>query len=229
MQALCLAFSAHAASRGYSIAAGEKIKAAEDAASSARSSKRRAERKTKEAEQKVAALEKKVNDFEAARDRAEAQHREDEEARRAAEEACRAAEEALAVAQREHARFVQEELPRQLEEARRLGWEDYQKSDEFEARIAAEYRTGFLDMKAGFHHTNPHIVGVDWSFAPEESEGSDDGEAAMAEGGEAATPMVEEGEVAEDDMDLEDMIILDEPDLPAPSEQPDAADQPPAE
>ena len=175
-------------------------------------------------------MEEKLTEVEAARERGETQCQEEAAARRAAEEA-------LSAAEREHARFVQEELPRQLEHARRLGWEDYKKSDEYAARIAAEYRTGFLDMKAGFRINNPNVVGVDWSFAPEDSEGFEDGEAAtpVIEEGEAATPMIEEGEVAEDEMDFENVIDLDEPehpdetDQPAPHEQPDTADQPPAE
>ena len=92
--------------------------------------------------------------------------------------------------------------------------------------MAAQYKNGFLDMKAGFHLTNPHITGVDWSFAPEPSKET------VAE--DEGAPRVEEGEVTGDTMEIEDVIVLNEPEQPpaadaAAADTATAAEQPPTE
>lgn len=191
LQALCLAFTANAATCGYSGVVEEKVREAESRATTARAGRKKAEKRASDAEQKVRDLEAKLSEAETARAQLDAKCQEEGAARQRAEEA-------LAAAERERSRLMQEELPRQLEQARRLAVEDYMASADFKALLSAEYRNGFLDMKAGFRVSNPHIVGVDWSYALEVSE-----ETAVEE---EATPMIEEGEVTGEAMDFENLI-----------------------
>ncbi|GMN49658.1 hypothetical protein TIFTF001_018831 [Ficus carica] len=83
------------------------------------------------------------------------------------------------------------------------------------------------DMKAGFRMANPSVVGVGWSFVPEES-------------GETAAEIIEEGEVSGVARAPEEVVVLDDlepkaaPEVPAEQpaigmELPPAAPEVPAE
>ena len=114
------------------------------------------------------------------------------------------AEDDLAAAHSENSRFLQETLPAALDQARRLAFEEYQNSSEFDARLLVKYKEGMQDMKAGFTVSNPTVTGVDWSFVPEIS-----GETTIEEEG-APQVEVEEGEVTGGARSVEDVVILDE-------------------
>ncbi|GMN66701.1 hypothetical protein TIFTF001_035763 [Ficus carica] len=81
------------------------------------------------------------------------------------------------------------------------------------ARLVAEYKDGMRDMKLGFTDANPTLVGVNWSFLPEES-----GETMVEDA-------PEEGEVSGAVRAPEDVVVLDGDEQPTASEQPVAPDQ----
>ena len=90
---------------------------------------------------------------------------------------------------------------------------EYLESDEFQARLVAEYKDGMRDMKLGFTDANPTLVGVNWSFLPEES-----GETMVEDA-------PEEGEVSGAVRAPEGVVVLDGDEQPTASEQPVAPDQ----
>ena len=111
----------------------------------------------------------------------------------------RRARDELASARAEHARYLEVALPAALEDARTQAVEDFLRSEDFHSRLVTEYHEGMRDMKAGFRIANPSVVGVDWSFVPEES-----GETAAAE-------IIEEGEVSGAARAPEEVVVLDDP------------------
>ncbi|GMN58138.1 hypothetical protein TIFTF001_027232 [Ficus carica] len=192
--------------------AADDLKAAESAARDARS----AEKAAKEARNLARDAEKKaIEEAKAADARAKAAK---ERAQRA-EERVRAAEEWAQAAEKDSSDDRQ-----QLEEAgqkaeadlaspRAQAVDEYLQSDEFQARLVAEYKDGMRDMKLGFTDANPTLVGVNWSFLPEES-----GETMVEDA-------PEEGEVSGAVRAPEDVVVLDGDEQPTASEQPVAPDQ----
>ena len=155
------------------------------------------------AEGRVKDAEKRVSEAEAARVRAE--------------ETLRQVRGELASAKAEHVRFAEVDFPAALEAARAQAVDEYLQSDDFNSRLLAEYQDGMRDMKAGFRHANPTLVGVDWSFVPAESGESD----ADEDDGQAA----EEGEVTGATRTEDEVVVIDDAEPPPGSaaEEPRAA------
>ncbi|GMN74224.1 hypothetical protein TIFTF001_054982, partial [Ficus carica] len=84
--------------------------------------------------------------------------------------ALRKAEEDLGSARASHQRYLEVALPAALEDAKATALAEYLESEDFRARLVAEYNDGMRDMKAGFIATNPTLVEVDWSFVPDWSD-----------------------------------------------------------
>ena len=183
--ALCLAFLRSTTARDYARRIVELVSSVNTEAKSARYGEKKAEEE-KVAEEKAKDVEKRASQ---------------------AKEAQKKAEDDLAAARLEHSRYLQVALPAALDEARRQLVEDYQQSDEFNARLLAGYKEGMWDMKDGFTLTNPTVTGVNCSFVPEAS-----GETA-AEGERA--PEAEDGEVTRGSHVAEEVVIIDEPKQPA--------------
>ncbi|GMN59081.1 hypothetical protein TIFTF001_028173 [Ficus carica] len=167
--------------------AADDLKAVESAARDARS----AEKAAKEARNLARDTEKKaIEEAKAADARA-----------KAAEERAQQLEEAGRKAKAD------------LASARAQAVDEYLQSDEFQARLVAEYKDGMRDMKLGFTDANPTLVGVNWSFLPEES-----GETMVEDA-------PEEGEVSGAVRAPEDVVVLDGDEQSTASEQPVAPDQ----
>lgn len=121
-----------------------------------------------------------------------------------AEEARKKAEGELSFVRSDHSHYLQEVLPVALDQARQQAVADYQRSEEFEARLLVEYKEGMRDMKASFAMANPTLIGLDWSFMPEISrETIGEGNGAVVGGGE-------DGEVVGGAQVAEDVIVIKE-------------------
>ncbi|GMN69813.1 hypothetical protein TIFTF001_038863 [Ficus carica] len=116
------------------------------------------------------------------------------------EAAKKTAEQELTAARAEHKRYLEVAFPAALAVARVEAVEEFLRSEDFRARLVSEYQEGMRDMKAGFIAANPSLVGVDWSFVPEESEET------------AAEGAVEEGEVMGTAPAPENVVVLDDTD-----------------
>ncbi|GMN45071.1 hypothetical protein TIFTF001_014270 [Ficus carica] len=211
-EALCISISGSAVSREAANRAADDLKAAESVARDARS----AEKGAKEARNLARDAEKKaIEESKAADARAKAA----EERAQRVEERIRAAEEWAQAAEKD-ASDVRQQLEEagqkakaDLASARAQAVDEYLQSDEFQARLVAEYKDGMRDMKLGFTDANPTLVGVNWSFLPEES-----GETMVEDA-------PEEGEVSGAVRAPEDVVVLDGDEQPIASEQPVAPDQ----
>ncbi|GMN36693.1 hypothetical protein TIFTF001_042495 [Ficus carica] len=190
----------------------DDLKAAETAVRDARS----AEKAAKEARNLARDAEKKAIEEAKAVD---ARAKTAEERALKAEERIRAVEEWAQTAEKDasDARQQLEEAGRKAEAdlaaARALAVDEYLQSDEFQARLVAEYKDGMRDMKLGFTDANPTLVGVNWSFLPEES------------GETLAEDAPEEGEVSGAVRAPDDVVVLNGDEEPTASEQPVALDQ----
>ncbi|GMN47478.1 hypothetical protein TIFTF001_016646 [Ficus carica] len=188
----------------------DDLKAAETAVRDARS----AEKAAKEARNLARDAEKKAIEEAKA---ADARAKTAEERALKAEERIRAAEEWAQAAEKDasDARQQLEEAGKKAEAdlaaARAHAVDEYLQSDEFQARLVAEYKDGMRDMKLGFTDANPTLVGVNWSFLPEES-----GETLVEDA-------PEEGEVS--GAVRAPVVVLDGDEEPTASEQPVAPDQ----
>ena len=124
------------------------------------------------------------------------------------EEALRKTKNDLTSARAEHARYIQVTFPAAFEESRARVVEDFLQFEDFNSRLVAEYKESMWDMKARFTMANPSVVGVNWSFVPEESEET------------AAEEVQKEGEVSGAVRVPEDVVVLDDPVQPVATEQP---------
>ncbi|GMN48599.1 hypothetical protein TIFTF001_017760 [Ficus carica] len=194
IKALCLAFSKSAAARGYANRMEEAVSLAEAEDRRVRDAEKKAEDKAKAAEEKVKAAEERAKDAEKKTSEAEATCRK-------VEDALRKAESDLASARSEYARYIQVPLPAAIEDAWQQAVEDFMQSEDFNSRLVAEYKKGMQDMKAGFVLTNPTVSG----------------ETAAKEEG---VREVKEEEVTGAARVPEDVVVLDEPEQLAASEQP---------
>ncbi|GMN64581.1 hypothetical protein TIFTF001_033663 [Ficus carica] len=130
------------------------------------------------------------------------------------EAAKRTAKQELAAARAEHKRYLEVAFPAALADARVEAVEEFLRSEDFQARLVSEYQEGMWDMKAGFIEANPSLVGVNWSFVPEESEDT------------AVEGAAEEGEVTGATPAPENLVVIDDPDQSEAPDQPAAAEQP---
>nr|GMN67058.1 hypothetical protein TIFTF001_036115 [Ficus carica] len=192
--------------------AADDLKAAESAARDTRS----AEKAAKEARNLARDAEKNaIEEAKAADARAKAV----EERAQRAEERVRAAKEWAQATEKDasDARQQLEEAGQKAEadlaSARAQAVDEYLQSDEFQARLVTAYKDGMRDMKLGFTDANPTLVGVNWSFLPEES-----GETMVEDASE-------EGEVSGAVRAPEEVVVLDGDEQPAAAEQPVAPDQ----
>ncbi|GMN30726.1 hypothetical protein TIFTF001_041497 [Ficus carica] len=209
--ALSVMFSGSAAARSYANRVADEIKSAEAEAKSARS----VEKEAKSACDVAREAEKRADDrARAAEDKLKAAENSAlvaEAARAGMEESLRRAQDELASVRAEHARYLEVAIPAALADARAQAVEDFLGSEDFHSRLVAEYQEGMRDMKAGFRMVNPSVVGVDWSFVPEEF-------------GETAAEIIEEGEVSGAARTPEKVVVLDDPEpeaaLEVPAEQP---------
>ncbi|GMN22133.1 hypothetical protein TIFTF001_051182 [Ficus carica] len=209
--ALSVAFSGSAAARSYTNRVADDIKSAEAEAKSAWS----AEKEAKSARDAAREAEKRADDrARAAEDKLKAAENSAlvvEAARAGMEESLQRAQDELVSVRAEHARYLEVALPAALANARAQAVEDFLGSEDFHSRLVAEYQEGMRDMKVGFRMANPSVVGVDWSFVPEES-------------GETAAEIIKEGEVSAAARAPEEVVVLDDPEPEAapgvPAEQP---------
>ncbi|GMN59471.1 hypothetical protein TIFTF001_028552 [Ficus carica] len=209
--ALSVTFSGSAAARSYANRVADDIKSAETEARSARS----AEKEAKSARDAAREAEKRAEDrARGAEDKLKAAENSAlvaEAARAGMEESLRREQDELASVRAEHARYLEVALPAALADARAQAVEEFLGSEDFHSRLVAEYQEGMRDMKAGFRMVNPSVVGVDWSFVPEESS-------------ETATEIIEEGEVSGAARAPEEVVVLDDPESEVAPEVP--AEQP---
>ncbi|GMN47899.1 hypothetical protein TIFTF001_017071 [Ficus carica] len=222
IEALCLAFSGSAAARGYANRMADAVKSAETKAQSARHAKKdakaakdaakeaqkKAEDRAKSAGERARSTEERARSTEEWARNAEKDASDAEIARCGMEEALRKAQNDLSSARAEHDRYTKIVLPAVLEEARAWAVEDFLQSEEFNSCLVAEYQEGIWDMNAGFTAANPWVVGVNWSFVPEESK-----ETTVEE-------VQDEGEVSGAPRVPEDVVVLDDPEQSAATEQP---------
>ncbi|GMN62260.1 hypothetical protein TIFTF001_031350 [Ficus carica] len=212
IEALCISISGSAVAREAANRAADDLKAVVSAARDDRS----AEKAAKEARNLARDAEKKAIEEAKA---ADAWAKAAEERAQRAEERIRAAKEWAQAAEKDasDARQQLEEAGRKakadLAFARAQAVDEYLQSDEFQARLVAEYKDGMRDMKLGFTDANPTLVGVNWSFLPEESDET------MVE------DALEEGEESGAVRAPEDVVVLDGDEQPTASEQPVAPDQ----
>ncbi|GMN66519.1 hypothetical protein TIFTF001_035583 [Ficus carica] len=197
IETLCILFSGSAAAKAHANRMADEVKSTEaDARSAWRSekeartakdvakeAKREAEDRAKTANERTRLAEEELRRVEDWAKKAERDSEEAETSRLEMEAALKRAEQELAAARAEHKRYLEVGFPAALADARVEAVEEYLRSEDFRARLVSEYQEGMRDMKAGFIAANPSLVGVDWSFVPEESEGT------------AAEGAVEEGEV----------------------------------
>ncbi|GMN53229.1 hypothetical protein TIFTF001_022367 [Ficus carica] len=211
LQALSVAFLRSAVARSYANRVADDIKSAEAEARSAWS----AEKKVKSAHDAAKEAEKRAEDrVRGAEDKLKAAENSAlvaEVARAGMKESLRRAQDELAFIRAEHARYLAVALPAALANARAQVVEDFFGSKDFHSRLVAEYQKGMWDMKAGFRMANPSVVGVDWSFEPEES-------------GETAAEIIVEGEVSGAARAPEEVVVLNDPDPEGAPEVP--AEQP---
>ncbi|GMN61201.1 hypothetical protein TIFTF001_030284 [Ficus carica] len=199
IETVCILFSGSAAARAHSNRMADeakkevedRAKAAEEAARSVEEKLRRAEEWAKKAEQKSEEAETLWLELDVA---------------------LKKVEQELEAARAEQKRYLEVALPAALNDARAQAVQQYLQSEDFRARLVTEYKDGMRDMKAGFIAT-PSLVGVDWSFVPEESEET------------AAEGALEEGEASGAAPVPENVVVLDDPEQPVATEQP-AVDQP---
>ncbi|GMN48525.1 hypothetical protein TIFTF001_017705 [Ficus carica] len=199
----------------------DEVKSAEADARTARRSEKEArtargvaEEAKREAEARAQAAEEELRRVEEWAKKAEQDSEEAETSRLEMEAAKKTAEQELAAARAEHKRYLEVAFPAALVDARVEAVEEFLRSEDFRARLVSEYQEGMRDIKAGFITANPSLVGVDWSFVPEESEET------------AAEGAAEEGEVTGAAPAPENVVVLDDPDQPEAPDQPAAAEQP---
>ncbi|GMN51145.1 hypothetical protein TIFTF001_020299 [Ficus carica] len=185
----------------------KEARAAKGAAEEAR---KKAEDRAKAAEERAKLTEEKLRFAEDWARKAEQDAEEAETSRWEMTEAMNKAERDLASARAEHERYLKVTLPA----ARAQAVEEYLQSEDFKARLVIEYQEGMQDIKVGFIATNPSLVGVDWSFVPEESEKI------------AVDEAFEEGEVSGAARLPENMVVLDDPGQSDIPEQAVALEQP---
>ncbi|GMN62591.1 hypothetical protein TIFTF001_031663 [Ficus carica] len=166
-------------------------KAAKEARNLAGDAEKKAIEEAKAADARAKTAEERVR---VAEEWAQAAEKDTSDARQQLEEACQKAEADLA-------------------SARAQAVDEYLQSDEFQARLVAEYKDGMRDMKLGFTDANPTLVGVNWSFLPEESRET------------LVEDAPEKGEVSGAVRASEDVVVLDGDEEPTASEQPVAPDQ----
>ncbi|GMN18671.1 hypothetical protein TIFTF001_050824 [Ficus carica] len=223
---LCLLFSGSAAARAHANRIADELKAAEadiralrrsekEAKAAAEEAKNTAEEKAKAAEELAKRAEDKLRRVEDWVASAERKAEEAETSRLETQAALRKAEEDLAAARASHQRYLEVAFPAALEDAKAIAVAEYLESEDFQARLVAEYNDGMRDMKAGFIATNSSLAEVDWSFVPDWSDQT------MAE--EAA----EEGEVT-GEARLPEQPPFGDPE-PAELEQPLPPEQPAAD
>ncbi|GMN27968.1 hypothetical protein TIFTF001_049417 [Ficus carica] len=220
IETLCILFSGSATAKAHANRMANEVKSAEADARTARRSEKEArtargvaEEAKREAEARAQAAEEELRRVEEWAKKAERDSKEAETSRLEMEVAKKTAEQELAAARTEHKRYLEVAFPAALADARVEVVEEFLRSEDFRARLVSEYQEGMRDMKAGFIAANPSLVGVDWSFVPEESEET------------AAEGVAEEGEVTSAAPALENVVVLDDPDQPAAAEQP-VIDQP---
>ena len=73
-----------------------------------------------------------------------------------------------AAAREEHQRYLRDELPKELEQARAEAVPEFRVSEELRDLLANEYREGMFDFKIGLLDKNPEAKDLDWSFLPPE-------------------------------------------------------------
>ncbi|GMN20405.1 hypothetical protein TIFTF001_043081 [Ficus carica] len=220
IETLCILFSGSAAAKAHANRMADEVKSAEADARTVRRSEKEArtargvaEEAKRVAEARAQAAEEELRRVEEWAKKAERDSEEAETSRLEMEAAKKTAEQELAAARAEHKRYLEVAFPAALADARVEAVEEFLRSEDFRARLVSEYQEGMRDMKAGFIAANPSLVGVDWSFVPEESEDT------VVEGA------AEEGEVMGAAPAPENVVVLDDPDQPAAAEQP-IIDQP---
>ncbi|GMN67781.1 hypothetical protein TIFTF001_036833 [Ficus carica] len=178
---LCLLFSGSVAARAHANRTADELKAAEadiralrrsekEAKAAAEEAKRAAEEKAKAAEELAKRADDKLRRAEDWVASVERKAEEAETSRLEMQAALRKAEEDLGSARASHQRYLEVALPAALEDAKATALAEYLESEDFRARLVAEYNDGMRDMKAGFIATNPTLVEVDWSFVPDWSD-----------------------------------------------------------
>ncbi|GMN64596.1 hypothetical protein TIFTF001_033669 [Ficus carica] len=184
VETLCILFSGSAAAKAHANRMADEVKSAEADARSARRSekeartargvaeeaKREAEARAKAADERARLAEEELRRVEDWAKKAERDSEEAETSRLEMEAALKTAEQELAAAHAEHKRYLEVAFPAALADARVEAVEEFLRSEDFRAHLVSEYQEGMWDMKAGFIAANPSLVGVDWSFVPEESE-----------------------------------------------------------
>ncbi|GMN47960.1 hypothetical protein TIFTF001_017134 [Ficus carica] len=227
IETVCILFSGSATAKAHANRMADEVKSAEADARSARRSEKEArttrgvaEEAKKEAEDRAKAADERARladeELRRVEDWAKKAERDSEEAetsRLEMEMALKWAKQELAAARAEHRRYLEVAFTAALVDARVQAVEEYLRSEDFRARLVSEYQEGMRDMKADFIATNPSLVGVDWSFVPEELEET------------AAEGAVEEGEVTGAAPAPENVVVLDDLDQPEVPDQ-SAADQP---
>ncbi|GMN60007.1 hypothetical protein TIFTF001_029094 [Ficus carica] len=209
IETLCILFSGSAAAKAHANRMADEVKSAEADARTARRSEKEArtargvaEEAKREAEARAQAAEEELRRVEEWAKKAEWDSEEAKTSRLEMEAAKKTAEQELAAARAEHKRYLEVAFPAALADARVEAVEEFLRSEDFRARLVSEYQEGMRDMKAGFIAANPSLVGVDWSFVPEESEET------VTEGA------AEEGEVTGAAPAPENVVVLDDPDQP---------------
>ena len=79
-----------------------------------------------------------------------------------------AAQADAAAVREEHQRYLHEDLPKELEQARAEAVTEFKVSEELRDLLANEYREGMADFKLGLLDRNPEAKDLDWSFLPPE-------------------------------------------------------------
>ncbi|GMN73836.1 hypothetical protein TIFTF001_052260 [Ficus carica] len=221
IETLCILFSGSAAAKAYANRVADEVKSAEADARAARRSEKEArtargitEETKRVAEERAQAAEDELRRVEELAKKAERDSEEAETLRLEMEAAKRTAEQELAPARAEHKRYLEVALPAALADARVEAVEEFLRSKDFQACLVSEYQEGIRDMKAGFIEAKPSLVGVNWSFVPEESEDT------------AIEGATEEGEVTGATPAPENLVVIDDPDQPEAPVQPAATEQP---
>nr|GMN73997.1 hypothetical protein TIFTF001_052293 [Ficus carica]GMN74001.1 hypothetical protein TIFTF001_052294 [Ficus carica] len=221
IETLCILFSGSATAKAHANRVANEVKSAEADARAARRSEKEArtargitEEAKRVAEERAQAAEDELRRVEELAKKAERDSEEAETLRLEMEAAKRTAEQELAPARAEHKRYLEVALPAALADARVEAVEEFLRSEDFQARLVSEYQEGMRDMKAGFIEAKPSLVGVNWSFVPEESEDT------------AIEGAAEEGEVTGATPAPENLVVIDDPDQPEAPVQPAATEQP---
>ncbi|GMN20967.1 hypothetical protein TIFTF001_040008 [Ficus carica] len=221
IETLCILFFGSAAAKAHANRMADEVKSAEADARTARRSEKdakiargAAEEAKREAEARAQATEEELRRAEEWAKKAERDREEAETSRLEMEAAKKTAEQELAAARAEHERYLEVAFPAALANARAEAVEEFLRSEDFQARLVSEYQEGMRDMKAGFISANPSLVGVNWSFVPEESEDT------VVEGA------AEEGEVTGATPAPENVVVIDDPDQAEALVQPAATEQP---